>query len=64
MAQQVKDLTLTVQWLRSLLWRGLNPWPENFCMMQVQPENRNNNPKVDHSAFVQVSFCRDSAMGR
>ena len=30
--QQVEDLALTLQWLRSLLWCMLNPWPRNFHM--------------------------------
>ena len=28
-AQQVKDLVL------SLLWLEFDPWPQNFCMLQV-----------------------------
>ena len=30
----VKDSVL------SLLWLGLNPWPRNFCMPQVQPKKK------------------------
>ena len=26
----VKDLVLSLQWLRSLLWHGFDPWPMNF----------------------------------
>ena len=33
-AQQVRDPML------SLLWHGFHPWPENFCMPWVQPENK------------------------
>ena len=36
-AQQVKDLMLSLQELRSLLWLRIDPWPGNFCMLWVQP---------------------------
>ena len=32
MAQWVKDLALSLQWLGSLLRRRFNPWPRNFHM--------------------------------
>ena len=32
MAQQVKDLAL------SLLWHGFHPWPGNFCVPQAWPK--------------------------
>ena len=25
-------------WLRSLPWRGFDPWPRSFLMPQVQPK--------------------------
>ena len=34
-AQQVKDLALSLLWLRSLLRHGLDPWPRSFCMPWV-----------------------------
>ena len=34
MAQQVKDLAL------SLLWHGFNPWPQNFPMPQAQGKKK------------------------
>ena len=34
MAQQVKDMTLSLQRLRSLLW------PREFCMSQVWPKKK------------------------
>ena len=37
-AQKVKDLVLSLQWLRSLLWHGFNPWPRSFCMPQERSE--------------------------
>ena len=37
MAQQLKDLALSLQWLGSLLWHGFNPWLRNFYMLQAWP---------------------------
>lgn len=34
---EVKDSVLSLMWLRSLLWPGLDPWSGNFCMLQVWP---------------------------
>ena len=44
----IKDLELSLLWLRSLLWHGFDPWPENFCMPQLWKEPKklkNNNNK-------------------
>ena len=30
--QQIKDLALSLQWLRPLLWCRFHPWPGNFHM--------------------------------
>ena len=30
--QQVKDLALSLLWLRLLLWYRFSPWPGNFCV--------------------------------
>ena len=38
MVQQVKDLVVSLQWLRSLLWCRFDSWPRNFFMLQVQPK--------------------------
>ena len=38
MAQQVKDLVLSLQWLGFLLWHRFDPWPGNFHVPQVQPK--------------------------
>lgn len=40
MAQEVKD-PASLQWLRSLLWPGFDPWPRNICMWQVQAKREN-----------------------
>ena len=36
--QQVKDLVLSLQWLRSLPLCRFSPWPRKFCMLQAQPK--------------------------
>ena len=35
MAQQLKDLVLSLQHLGLLLWCRFNPWPRNFHMSQA-----------------------------
>ena len=32
LVQQIKDLALSLLCCESLLWLGIDPWPENFCM--------------------------------
>lgn len=32
---EIKDLALSLLWLRSLLWCRFHPWLGNFCMLQV-----------------------------
>ena len=34
-AQQVKDLALSLLWLRLLVWHGFYPWQENLRMLWV-----------------------------
>ena len=49
MAQLVKDLVLSQQWLGLLLWHGFDPWPRNFHMLQAQLKEKNpqkNIPKL------------------
>ena len=38
LVQQVKDLSLSLLWFRSLLWHGFSPWPGNFHMPWVWPK--------------------------
>ena len=40
MAQWVKYLVLSLQWLRSLLWHGCDLWSRNFHMPQVWPKKK------------------------
>ena len=52
MAQQVKDLALPLQWLGSLLWYGLEPWPGNFHLLQVWPkEKKNDLPRPPQGSY-------------
>lgn len=37
MAQWVKDLALSLQQLRPLLWQGFSPWPGILCKSQAWP---------------------------
>ena len=39
-AQWVKDLVLSLLWLKSLLRHGFEPWPGNFCMPQAWPKKK------------------------
>ena len=36
-AQQVKDLALSLQWLWLLQWHEFDYWPRNFCLTQANP---------------------------
>ena len=38
LAQWVKDLAWSLLWCRWLLWLTFDPWPRNFCLLQVQPK--------------------------
>ena len=53
MVQQVKDLVLSVQRLRSLQWHGFSLWPRNFHTLQVklkktEKNTKTPNPKRNH----------------
>ena len=41
--QWVKDLTLSLQWLESLLWRRFDPWLRNFYVPQMWQKNKAKN---------------------
>ena len=45
MAQKVKDLVLSLQWLGSLLCCGFSPWPRNFHMPQAWPKKKKKSSK-------------------
>ena len=40
MAQWVKDMALSLEWLGSLLWLGFDPWPRNFHVSQAWPKKK------------------------
>ena len=40
MAQWLKDITLSLQWLRLLLWHEFHPWPGNFHMLWAWSKKR------------------------
>ena len=40
MAQQCKDLALSLLRLELLLWLGFNPWTVNFQVLQTQPKKK------------------------
>ena len=51
-AQQVKDVALSLQQLGSVLWGGFDPWPEDFQRLQAQPKineyiNKTNNKRKE-----------------
>ena len=52
MAQWVKDLVLSLLWLRSQLWCGFYPWPRNFCVLWERPHkiktNKQKNEREQH----------------
>ena len=56
-AQQVKDLVLSLQWLGLLLWHGFDPWPENFYILWAQQKKKERDiPYIDG----QLVFDSDS----
>ena len=40
MAQKVKDPGLSVQWFKSMLWLGFDPWPRNFHLQSKRKEKK------------------------
>ena len=42
LVQWVKDWALSLLWLWLLRWNRFNPWPGNFCMLQVCPPPQQN----------------------
>ena len=39
-AQWIKDLAWSLQWLRLLLWLGFHPWPGKFHVPQAWPKKK------------------------
>ena len=40
MAQQVKELVLSLLWFGSLLWCEFDPWPEKFYMLWMWTKSK------------------------
>ena len=40
MAQWIKDLAVSLQWLGLLLWHGFDPCPRNFHVPRTYPNNK------------------------
>lgn len=66
-AQGVKHLTLSLQWLRSRLLCGFDPWPgkgpwfRNFCMLPAQPKEKETKthfppPLVSPQSYLVVTY--------
>lgn len=45
MAQQVKDVVLSLQWLKSLPWCRIHPWPRNFLPHTMSVAKKKNKQK-------------------
>ena len=43
MAQQIKDLTLSLRWPGSLLWHRFDPWARKFCKPWVLSKKKKKN---------------------
>ena len=44
---EVKDLALSLLWLRLLLWHRFDPWPRNFRMLWVPTHNQKKKKKKE-----------------
>ena len=59
MVQPVKDLALSLQWLRLLLWHRFDPWPGNSHISQMwQKTNKQTNKKKQSY----VSICEENSV--
>ena len=45
--QPVRDLALSLQWLRLLPWHGFNPWPGNLHTPQAQPKKKRERDRIE-----------------
>ena len=53
MAQQIKDLPLSLLWFESLLQHGFYPWSRNFCMLWLW-QKKKKKKKADLEFFLGV----------
>ena len=54
MAQQVKDLALSLLWLGSWLWCGFYPLPGNFCILWGWPQKPKPKKQKPYSLFARL----------
>ena len=52
-AQQVKDLVLSLLWLWLLLQRGFDPWARNVHMVQAWPKKKKKKKKRERERETQ-----------
>ena len=52
-AQQVKDLALSLQQPRSLLWHGFDPWPGNFHTPQARTKKKKKKKITEKSCCIE-----------
>jgi len=55
-AQGLRDLVLSLQRLRSLLWHRIDPWPRNLCMLLAQPKKRRKRKPEVLSRYFKLSL--------
>lgn len=53
-AQQTKELALSLLCPRSLLWHGFCPWPRNFCILRGQSKKKKIEKLGIHSFFFLI----------
>ena len=65
MVQLVKDLVLSLMWLRLLLWHRFNPWPQEFlhAMDAVKKEIKKENT-VQSQEYTVRSQVTESPRGQ
>ena len=61
-AQQVKDLALSLLQLRLPPWCGFDPWPGNFCMPKAQPKKETETAQENHPAKVGASILSSQCL--
>ena len=64
-AQWVKDLVLSLQWLGLLLWLGFSLWPRHFHMAPMQPKKHKQKRHIgrDTLLFHWIFLCLDMIPG-
>ena len=53
MPRHIKDLALSLLWLRLLLWYGFDHWPGNFHIPWVWPKTKDKELKQDSKGWTQ-----------